>query len=155
MAIIERTSSPTNISDKIYHDRTSRASIVAKNKAYKDLDLTLNLHPVRKDIIPLKDIRAIKNAVQNLILTNFYERPFNNGLGANLRGLLFEPADAITELALEDKIKGVLKKEPRINVSFIEVLDISDKNSYRITVKFSIKQTDEESQVEIILKRIR
>ncbi len=155
MAIVERTSSPTNISDKSFTDRTSRASIVAKTKEYRDLDLRLNIHPVRGDIIPLKDDQAIRNAVKNLILTNFYERPFDNGLGANLRGLLFEPADAITELAIEDSLLMALKQEPRININYIEVLDLPNKNSYRLTVKFSIKQTDEQSQVEIILKRLR
>ena len=76
-------------------------------------------------------------------------------MGANLRGLLFEPADAITELALEDNIKRVLKKETRIDVTFVEVVDLSDRNAYRITVKFNIKQLDQSAEVEVVLRRLR
>ena len=93
--------------------------------------------------------------MKNLILTNFFERPFQPNVGANLRGLLFEPADVITELALEDNIKRVLKRETRIDVSFVEVIDLSDRNAYRITVKFNIKQLDQSAEVEIVLRRLR
>ena len=41
---------------------------------------------------------AIKNAIRNLLITNFYERPFQDDLGANLRGLLFEPAGVLTNI---------------------------------------------------------
>ena len=136
-------------------DRSIGSSSVARTKGYSDLDLSLKLHPIRKDIVPLKDDQALKNSVKNLILTNFFERPFQSNLGGNLRGILFEPADAITELALEDNIKRVLKKEPRIKTLFVEVTDLADNNAYRITVKFLIKQFDTASQVEIVLRRLR
>ena len=112
-------------------------------------------HPQKRDIIPLKGSAAVKNAIRNLLLTSFHERPFNSTLGANLRGLLFEPADAITELALEDNIKRVLKKEPRIKTTEVEVVDLADQNSYRISVKFLIKQFDSSSSIEIVLRRLR
>jgi phage baseplate assembly protein W len=136
-------------------DKPIGSSGVARSKGYSDLDLSLRLHPIRKDIVPLKDDQALKNSVKNLILTNFFERPFQSNLGGNLRGILFEPADAITELALEDNIKRVLKREPRIKTLFVEVIDLADNNAYRITVKFLIKQFDTASQVEIVLRRLR
>lgn len=148
-------SSPEALSDRSAGRDYQKSRITSLVKGYSDLDLSLRLHPIRKDIIALKDDQAVKNAVKNLILTNFYERPFQLGLGANLRGLLFEPADAITELALEDNIKRVLKEEPRIEATFVEVVDLADRNAYRITVKFNIKQFDSEAEVEIVLKRLR
>jgi len=78
--------------------KLEQARIVSKKKPWSDLDLSLKIHPIRKDIIPLKDDAAIKNAVKNLLISNFYERPFQDDLGANLRGLLYEPADVITEI---------------------------------------------------------
>ena len=74
---------------------TAVVSTVSRKKGWADLNLSLPLHPIRKDIIPLRDDDAIKNAVKNLILTNFYERPFQPEKAAHLRGILFEPADAI------------------------------------------------------------
>ena len=151
----DNITSPEYLSDSSVTGRKISASTVSRAKGYSDLDLRLRRHKIRKDIIPLRDDQAVKNSLKNLILTNFFERPFQPGIGANLRGLLFEPADAITELALEDNIKRVIKLEPRVEATFVEVKDIADRNAYRITVKFRIKQFDISSEVEIVLKRLR
>jgi phage baseplate assembly protein W len=143
-----------NLSDK--SGTTHAVSVVSRGKPYSDLDLSLKLHPIRKDIIPLRDDAAVKNAVKNLLLTNFYERPFQPAIGANLRGLLFEPADAITRLALRENIKGVIEEyEPRVSIQNIRILDDSDNNSYHITVTFLIKEFDSSQEVQILLRRLR
>ena len=147
--------SPSILSDRSVSGRVNKSSNVSRSKGYSDLDLKLTLHKIRKDIIPLRDDQAVKNSLRNLILTNFHERPFQASTGANLRGLLFEPADAITELALEDNIKRVLKAEPRVKPIFVSVDDLSDRNAYRITVKFLITQSDQEGTVEVVLRRLR
>ena len=135
---------------------TGKISVVGRKKGWADLNLKLTLHPIRKDIIPLKDDEAIKNSVKNLILTNFFERPFQPQVGANLRGLLFEPADAITKYELSDGIKQVLEDfEPRIRVSRVGIEDQSDRNAYRITVYFQIIEMDLNTEVEIVLQRLR
>ena len=140
-------------------DRTGSSisvSTVARKKSWADLNLKLTLHPIRKDIIPLRDDEAIKNSVKNLVLTNFFERPFQPQVGANLRGLLFEPADAITKYELSDGIKQVLiDYEPRIRVNRVGIEDQSDRNAYRITVHFQIIEMDLNTEVEIVLQRLR
>jgi len=137
-------------------DKTGNVSITSRRKGYTDLNLSLQLHPTRKDIIPLKDDAAVKNAVKNLILTSHYERPFHPELGGGIRGLLFEPADAITEIALNDAIKRVLvDHEPRINKIKIFIEDQADRNAYRISISFNIKQDDSQAEVEILLRRLR
>jgi len=142
--------------DKSISGDLEQAKIVSKKKPWRDLDLSLKIHPIRKDIIPLKDDAAIKNAVKNLLVSNFFERPFQPTLGANLRGLLFEPADAITKLDLQQGVRRVLNThEPRIKVLNVKVFDESDNNSYRITVKFLIKEYDTAESVEIVLRRLR
>ena len=134
----------------------SKVSIVSRKKAHSDLNLKLTRHPIRKDIIPLKDDAAIKNAIKHLLITNFFERPFQPAKGANLRGLLFEPADAITELAISDSIRRILvNEEPRIKVLSIDVNDNSVENEYNILVRFLIKKISTEDQVEIVLRRLR
>jgi phage baseplate assembly protein W len=136
--------------------RSRRNTRVSRKKGWSDLDLSLKLHPFRKDIMSLKDDAAIKNAVRNLLISNFYERPFQPTLGANLRGLLFEPADAITRIALKEGIRNVLvNHEPRIRVQNVQVIDLSEKNAYRINVIFNIKEFDTSEEVEVLLQRIR
>lgn len=142
--------------DKQISGNLEQARIVSKKKPWRDLDLSLKIHPIRKDIIPLKDDAAIKNAVKNLLVSNFYERPFQEDLGANLRGLLFEPAGFITEIQLRDNIRNVLNKyEPRVRVTNIDITDMSQENSYKIIVNFKIKEYDSAAAVEIVLRRLR
>ena len=134
----------------------SKISRVARKVGFRDLDLTLKLHPIRKDIVPLKDDNAVRNALKNLVMTNFFERPFQPSLGANLRGLLFEPADAITRLAMQDNIERVISaEEPRVRLLDMEIVDITERNAYRITLKYLIRESNREQDVEIVLRRLR
>jgi len=146
----------TSMSTIRQSDKSGKTSNVARQRQYSDLDLSLALHPIRKDIIPLKDDRAIRNAVKNLLLTNFYERPFNHGIGANLRALLFEPADAITRMAIEDNVRRTIQDhEPRVKILGVRVNNLEDQNAYNLLVRFLIKEYDTEEEVEILLRRIR
>jgi len=134
----------------------ANSSRVSRSKQWSDLDLSLTLHPIRKDIMPLRDDAALRNSIKNLLLTNFYERPFNMGIGANMRALLFEPADSITRIAIRDNIaRTISDHEPRVELIYIAVDDQSDSNAYNIIVKFRIKEYDSEDKVEIVLRRIR
>tara|TARA_B110000285_G_scaffold55733_1_gene63406 strand:- start:2462 stop:2782 length:321 start_codon:yes stop_codon:yes gene_type:complete len=106
--------------------------------------------------MPLRDDAALRNSIKNLLLTNFYERPFNMGIGANMRALLFEPADSITRIAIRDNIaRTISDHEPRVELIYIKVDDQADSNAYNIIVKFRIKEYDTEDKVEIVLRRIR
>ena len=143
-----------NISDK--SGAVNAVSVVTRKKPWADLDLALSLHPIRKDIIPLKDDAAIKNAVKNLILTNIYERPFQPQLACNLRGLLFEPADAITRVSLREKIKDVIRDyEPRVSINYINIKNDSNRNAWNVTINFKIKEFNTNTNVQIGLERLR
>ena len=149
-------SSTTILSDRSISGDLKKARITSRVKGWRDLDLSLTLHPIRKDIMPLKDDNAVKNAVKNLLVSNFYERPFSRDVGANLRALLFEPADAITKIALKNNIRRVINRyEPRVVLRSIEIKYADDSNAYNITVVFKIKEFDTNESVEIVLRRLR
>ena len=144
----------TGISDKSGH--LTAVSIVTRKKPWADLDLELGLHPINKDIIPLKDDAAIKNAIKNLILTNIYERPFQPFLAGNLRALLFEPATSMTHLELKDSIRDVLTRyEPRIALQDVKIVDNSYRNHWDVNIHFKILQFGTSTSVGIVLKRLR
>ena len=131
-------------------------STVSRRKGWADLDLSLKKHPIQKDIIPLKDDKAIRNAVKNLVLTNFYERPFQHSKGANLQGLLFEPADMITAFEMKEAIKEVLAAyESRITVRNIQILNDFDQNGWIVNIHFLIKNINVVTNVEVLLRRTR
>ncbi len=143
----------------IYSDKSStteQVSVVTRKKSFSDLDMSLTKHPIRKDITPLKDDNAIKNAVKNLILTNFFERPFQHDKGANLRGLLFEPADPFTRFELENAIKDVLELyEPRIIATRVKVKNDARVNTWRVSISYTIKGINVQSSVNLPLRRLR
>jgi len=143
-----------------YSDKSStttvQVSTVTRKKPWADLDLSLYKHPIKKDIRVFKDDEAIKNAVKNLVLTNFHERPFQPDKGANLIGLLFEPANQFTALEIEESIKDVLDLyEPRITVKGIKVNDDYNQNAWDITINYIIKSFGVPQKVGIVLKRLR
>lgn len=140
-----------------YIAKTGTPSLkVARTKVFADLDLSLILHPERKDLVPKYDIEAIKNAVKNLVLTNFSERPFQPFLGSNIISLLFEPADAFTGVAIKNEIIRVLEKhEPRITGITVQLVDDTDRNSYYVTIGFTIIGFETYGTVEFFLKRLR
>lgn len=146
-----RTQDPSDLIVKI-----GKANIVARDSIYSDLDTLFIPNPVTGDINPIKDIEAVKKSVINLILTNFYERPFQPEIGCNVRGLLFEPADPITISDLEDAAKQVLENfEPRVRVIDVSATDDPDNNAYTMTIEFQILSTEQITEVTTVLERLR
>lgn len=133
-----------------------RSIIVSSDKGYSDIDLKLKQHPSHGDIIPLRDIAAVKQSVHNLILTAQYDRPFKPNLASGIRSLLFEPADNITRAAIRREIDRVLKRhEPRVQVLDIDIQDRSEINSYYISLKFNIVNLVEDVDLSLYLERVR
>jgi len=132
-----------------------RNSNVSRYAIYSDLDLAFMVHPIVKDIIPITDIAAVKNAVKNLVLTSLFERPFKPALGSRIKRLLFEPADFFTAIALKEEIYELINaNEPRISQVEVNVKDMSDDNAYAITVGFNVLY-DNREETTFYLNRIR
>jgi phage baseplate assembly protein W len=120
------------------------------------LNLSLIPNPVTGDINPVRDTEAIKKSVVNLVMTNFYERPFQPEIGSGVRGLLFELADPITISDIEDAAQQVLENfEPRIRVIEVIAADDADNNSYTLSITFQILSTEQIADVTTVLERIR
>ena len=139
-----------------YNTAGQKTSIVSSSRLYSDLDLSLTLHPIFHDIMPLTDTDAVINAVRNLISTNFHERPFQPALGSNLSNLLFEPADIITLILLRQSILEVLQEnEPRIDSIKIDIVDDSDNNRYHVNLTFRVISRNAEVDITLFLSRLR
>jgi len=115
----------------------------------------LAVHPYTGDIRPLKDDRAIRNALKNMLLTDVFERPFQPQLGGNLRGLLFEPMDLLTKISIEEEIKRTLDKESRVDIIKVNAKSNDNKNRYDITIKFKIKENNRIETLPVVLRRLR
>lgn len=111
-----------------------------KEEVYSDFLNNLTLHPIRKDVSRNVNEDAVKRSIKNILLTNYYERPFRPNFGANITKYLFEPLTPITlELIKSDIINAISNYEPRANIIDVTVsADNSDNNSISVTVIFSV-----------------
>jgi hypothetical protein len=75
--------------------------IGSRRKEYKDIDLSFTAK-TNGEIFVKKEAAAVKQAVKNLILTDYFEKPFEPFYGGNIRALLFELADDEVEEETRD-----------------------------------------------------
>jgi phage baseplate assembly protein W len=125
-------------------------------KIYSDLDLTFNRTPVKNDIAISYDDQAVIRSVRNLLLTNFYERPFQPNLGSNINKLLFEPVNSLTSGNLKEDIRNVITNyETRVSIDEIVVTPNEDENAYNITLQFYIGNNTTPTTINLVLERSR
>ena len=109
------------------------------SRAFKDISLSFNPHPVTKDLTILKNENAIKKSVRNLVQTIPTERFFNSILGSDVRDSLFDFVDFGTASAIQDQIEITIQNfEPRVENVVVEVEPRPDLNEFEVTVIFDI-----------------
>ena len=131
------------------------ALVSSRTVDYLDIDLTFSKRP-SGDIYKKKDAAAVKQSVKNLLLTDFFEKPFQPFFGGNLRAMLFELADPDTEEEVEENIINAINNyEPRAEVQSIDVNVLPDQNDMRVSVVFQIVNTQETVTFTTNLSRLR
>ena len=90
-----------------------------KSKAFKDISLSFDPHPVTKDLPVIANERAIVRSVRNLVETIPTERFFDSNLGTNIRELLFENMTASSVMIIEDMVRNTVVVNPH-SVVWIE-----------------------------------
>jgi len=129
---------------------------MAEQRVFSDLDLTFAKHPVTKDVSKKIKDQAIIGAVRNLLLTKFYERPFNPTLGSNITQLLFEPVDFVTASILSKEISTTIQNyEPRVSINEIIVTPDNENQRYDVTLKFFIVNSVKPITIALFLNRLR
>lgn len=128
----------------------------ARNKKYIDLDLEFSNNSATGDIFKHRDAKSVKEAVKNLILTDFFERPFQPFIGSGIRGLLFELADDATAVEVKENIRAAIQNfEPRAQVINITVIASNDDNALEATIEFRVVSTQEIVALDLTLDRLR
>jgi phage baseplate assembly protein W len=109
------------------------------SRAFKDISLSFEPHPVTKDLPILKNESAITRSIRNLVQTIPNERFFQPLLGSNVRSSLFDFVDYGTATVVKDQILTTIENfEPRVNNVVVEVDPDPDNNTFEVTVIYSI-----------------
>ena len=127
----------------------------SRNKAYSDLDLTF-ARKDNDDIFKKNDAAAVKQAVKNLLLTNFGEKPFNPRFGGNLNAFLFRLDTEFDELEIEDSVaQAIANFEPRAILRNVKATLLSDQNSVNVKVIFQVVNVPETQELSINIAGLR
>lgn len=129
--------------------------IGGRRKEYRDIDLSFTAKS-NGEIFVKKEAAAVKQAVKNLILTDYFEKPFEPFYGGNIRALLFELADDdVEEETRENIIRAINAYEPRAIVREVSVSYQEERNSISIYIEFQVINTEEVVTFTTSLSRLR
>ena len=127
-----------------------------RTELYSDFFVGLDIHPGKKDLARATNENAIKRSIINLLLTDYDERIYQPNLGANLKYLLFEPADGETLSLMRQQIDTCLSKfEPRMNVQSLQLETSADEQQINITLVFNTVTITKPITINLILNRVR
>lgn len=122
---------------------------------FLDIPLSFTAHPVTGNVVMLKNTDAVRQAVKNIVLSNLYDRPYNPLLGSDTVAQLFENFDSFTQYTIVKNIKTALKNfEPRVRVNDV-LVEGTETNELRVTVKFTILNNIAPVEVSVFIDRVR
>jgi phage baseplate assembly protein W len=130
---------------------------ISRQNDYSDLDLDFLRNPTTGDVVIKRGDDAIKRSIRNLILTNYYDRPFRPTIGSNVQKLLFdEIADPLVKNLLENAIsETIFKFEPRVRLDSVIVDPDLDANGINVRLQYTILNREQPVVTTIFLERIR
>ena len=127
--------------------------VITDKFRYSDLDFNF-AKSLTKDVARKFDNNAIKQSLRNVVLTNFYERPFRPSFGADLISRLFEqPSSGMVSEVNASINKAINISEPRINL--IQVITKWNENDATIEVEIQYSFLDEDDVIDITIERVR
>jgi phage baseplate assembly protein W len=118
---------------------------------YNDIDLNVNVGIVRgdnaeskenlKDLNTSVNFEAIKNSLINLITTFPGQKILNPEFGMNFGDLLFLPVSKARATVIGETINNTfIGFEPRIQISFIEVIADIEQQEYELNIEINIPE---------------
>lgn len=123
---------------------------------FSDFNTSLAIHPDKRDLALKTDVDAVKQSIKNLVLTNKLERPFQPGIGCDIRKMLFENFTSATVAMTKEMIVEVLEAhEPRCNLINVQTTIDEDNNALYITIVFSVINSSNIETVDLVLERVR
>lgn len=126
-----------------------------RRRQYLDIDLIFANRP-SGDIYKKSDAAAVKQAVKNLLLTNYGEKPFEPFYGGNLNDFLFNLDTEFDAHSINEAVTIAIDNyEPRARVEQVNSVLNPDYNSVTIRVVFRVTTTNQLETVQVNLARIR
>jgi len=122
-------------------------------KVYRDISNTGRAHPLTGDITRVFDNDAIKKSIENILMTDPMEVPFEPELGIGLRRTMFEINDNITAQELKENILRELQtREPRITLLDASI-DFGRGDAISLTLSYIVNAIGDAQNLTLSVKR--
>ena len=124
-------------------------------RTYKDFAYSFFANPMSGDVGQKTGADAVKSAIVSILKTNHNERMFQPEFGSNIRALLFEPMNPITEQRIKTEVENAVKNhEPRAELLGITVERQEEQNRYLVSILFNISSEAEPQKLETYFDRV-
>ena len=112
------------------------------------------MNPNTEDFGAVTNENAIKQAVRNLVMTQFGERPFQMDIGSRVTCLLFEPFDVFSAEDMKDEIRNTIERlEPRVTVETVDVILSDSEDALDVSIEYRIVGEELVQTIEFLLER--
>lgn len=129
---------------------------VKETTVFSDIDNLFVANPITKQLSRKTNRDAVRQSVKNLILTNYYERPFKSDIGCSIYSMLFELWSPALKQQMENSVREVINNyEPRANLLDVYVVDNSERNAIEVSVVFSVRNDPTPVVLNVLLERVR
>jgi hypothetical protein len=123
---------------------------------YRDIDLSLTIHPLTGDISTKINEDAIQRSLRTIFLWEKWDVPFSSKYKNYIRELLFELPSVMIAATLKTRIEWLIGAvEPRINVIDVIVKLLPDGNAYDVTILYEILNLNKQETFNYVIQRIR
>jgi len=123
---------------------------------YIDISPNFIPHPISGDIGVLTNEEAVKQALRNMIWTNFGEKPYKPKYGGNIKGYLFKKINFLDKEVIKQNLLDLIKKyEPRVINVKADVDLRNEAQTIVINLFYTIVSISVEQELNIVLTRVR
>jgi len=124
-------------------------------RTYKDFAYSFFANPMSGDVGKKTGVSAVKSAIVSILKTNHNERMFQPEFGSNIRALLFEQMNPITEQRIKTEVENAVKNhEPRAEVLGITVTGQEEQNRYLVSILFNVSSEAEPQKLETYFDKV-
>ena len=125
------------------------------SRTYKDFAYSFFANPMSGDVGKKTGASAVKSAIVSILKTNHNERMFQPEFGSNIRALLFEQMNPITEQRMKTEVENAIRNhEPRAEVLGITVTGQEEQNRYLVSILFNVSSEAEPQKLETYFDRV-
>ena len=125
------------------------------SRTYKDFAYSFFANPMSGDVGKKTGADAVKSAFVAVLKTNHNERMFQPEFGSNIRALLFEQMNPITEQRMKTEVENAIRNhEPRAEILGITVTGQEEQNRYLVSILFNVSSEAEPQKLETYFDRV-